>query len=75
MNLEQFLTLKGEFGFSMSILASSFFSNEAINLSQFVLAEYLHRGYTVMPPQTPPASNLPKPEANGNSNLEMSAQT
>lgn len=37
--------------------------------------EYLHRGYTVMPPQTPPASNLPKPEANGNSNIEMSAQT
>uniref|UniRef100_K1QMQ5 DUF7042 domain-containing protein n=1 Tax=Magallana gigas TaxID=29159 RepID=K1QMQ5_MAGGI len=35
--------------------------------------EYLHRGYTEMPLQTPPA--LPKPEANGNSNIEMSAQT
>lgn len=37
--------------------------------------EYLHRGYTEMPPQTPPASNPSKPEANGNSNIEMSAQT
>lgn len=34
---------------------------------------FLHRGYTVMPPETPPTSNLSKPEANGNSNLEMSA--